>query len=446
MLERKLPGEQTRQEAISGVKVVHTTLETLQGHQNEPNSLSLATAPLTIATRRLGENSFEHMAVFGLPLSKGELYNFLKRASNDRYDPGILDVSSDWSNPDRSSWHKPNPTYGRKKQDGTHASLDEIHQAYKAGWTTFQTHRHDFIDAVRDANAEPNYLFSMPSILSSEYVTKKTLVENARKQLLEPKSLTTATLLAEMSKFETIQLTEILKQSRSRRRLTIKEKKMKSDQLSRKILYRIRNSVAYREVFFDSELWQRIVDDYISANFKAGTFQVDKDQNLMFYRRKKENDPGDEPVQIPLTITRDTGSGYNTYHDEYKNGKLVYVKNKPTREMQPQPSLTPAIHWIIQNGVRHLHTEAIDDHPLIQTALEHEVGPRVEKSKFDALLGLLTILYFSPNIRKSLPTTMGSPHAVRDNKMGPGQIVVYAPLQKKQLESADILPILEQAT
>lgn len=448
MLEHDLGTSYTEPEAGSEVKVVHTTLETLQRHQKEPNGLSLTTAPLTIVTRRLGENSFEHMAVFGLPLSKDELYTFLKRASHDRYNTGIYDVAQDWSLVDKTEfWHTPNPHYGAIKEDGTHASLDEMHQAFKDGWTIFQSHRHDFIDAIRNANPEKSYPVQVPVILNSRYITREELTTNAKEELLKLKGQNpvASVFFSELMQLEASELKDILKQSKTGKKLNKQERAMNPYQLRRKILYRARNVRRFGELFFDSEVWQRIINSHISVNFQAGTLQTDY-ETLVFYRRRKENEEVTQPEQIPLTISRDFEEDHVTYRAAYKSGNLIYVLNKPQMgEVKPQPSLTPAIHWTVNDGVRQLHTEAIDDHPLIQTALERGVGPREEKSKFDALLGLLMILYLSPEIRKSLPPTMRSPHGVRPQKLGPGQIVSFAPLIRKHLENADLLPILEQA-
>lgn len=426
-------------EAGADLTVLNTTLEAITRTQEEPKDLFLARAPLTIVSQRR-EAGLEVIAAFGVRLSTGNLYRFLRRASGDKFDPGIYDAFADARAVDRDSWTSPNTYYGAAKEDGTHYSLDEMHRGLGEAWAVSELHRRDILEALKDA--DPGRKDAGPPEIHTGFISRAEILRNCTDQVINSRYFVGNALLKQIFvQFSADELRHILKMSKSRNTLTKKEKKMGENQLSRKILFGTHHSPVVREIFTRIPKWQAIVDRAIEEGYNTATF-VYEGKELTYY--KKKNYTGIIEDEIEPVITRRYSDRDVVYMARVTDAGVVYIKSEVISEMT-QPSLVPVIHLTEKGGQLRLQTEPISDHPFLEAISASQPGLLNDNTTADSLLGLLTVAYFSPEITKKWPARMHSPHGLRTQFMGPLQVLVLGPMRRLELSQAKLVPLLASA-
>jgi hypothetical protein len=420
------------------IRVVTTTFENVCGPQDEPSPLALAKAPLIIASRRVGAMS-EHMAAIVEPLSTGNLYTFLKRAHNDMRDPGIGDAIGDAAYVDTSSWTSHQNYYGVKREDGADYSLDDMHRGLGEAWDISEAHRKDFLASLRDAN--PNMKGAGPEKLNTGYINLTELNRLVSGMFTNlSNSASRDVYMGVMGQFNKEQLKDMIRTSRSSRRLTRKEKRMSEVQLRNRFLFRAGHAPKLKQTIMDTPLWLDMIAAEIAEQYHPGTLDTEGEQ-LTFYRKKSS--PEEVPLnEIPPYFTKKFGNYNVVYHAEVTNTGVVYRKLEALPN-NPQPALVSIVHWTEEGGTRQLQMDSILGHPLTERILMEQ--PLKEGWIPDSLAGLLSVLYFSDEARATLKKEVPTPHSKRPQRMGPLQAMVIGPMRRLQLSRDKILPALEVA-
>lgn len=427
-------GLKTERESSPDVKIVKTTMENVLGTpMEEPKGLGLLAAPLIIASRKTGEQT-EYFAVIDHPLAQQGMYQFLRRVANDKFNPGIYDVFFDWGMPDRAAKAQ------LSGEEDYNTRLQKMHETMNDSWTTFERHRRKFMDVINPDNGFGN----APETLDSPFLTLDQLPAYTRRQFRTEREFSQAAFNLVTKAFSKEEIIKLLLESRKGHGgVSKRERRMDPEVLRRRLLYRLYNSNQNKEQFYKTALGQQIIDNLVEANFDTYELPIGENETMEIYRRKFN---GQEPKPLPKRISkpyRQFMSGKDVqvpFELVYEDGKIVYKRDDSVGNV----FMIPAIHWT--NGDTRLLKTDDDESKDMMQKIASKVPEFKQQPHIDSLLGLLSVAYFSPEIRQKWQEKAGLPSGRYEQFMGPGQMPVMAHIRRHELEkSSSILPALEQA-
>lgn len=376
-----------------------------------PNWLNV---PLVLEAVDHGDRT-EYVATVLRTLDSKSLYDFLRATTNNRFDPGVVDVRSDWEMPDRA--------HGRPGSGVEYfRRLLHLHEAMGTSWLAFETVRREFITAI-----EPPLETQIRTTLPCPFLIEPQIAADLKSKLYRHGKATNQ-LFAELLRETTrANLQVILANSRVQHELLPHERKMDTTELQRQILGRIRHSQWYSQRFFDSELWSELLRRYREQFFEATEVKLLTGEKVTAYQMRAQ-----DSSNFNLRLHQN-GRWYDLV---LEHDRLLYRTNQDGATV----SLVPSIHWTKVESSAARHTRELHVSSLLGKSAETVAGMSINRN---SLMGILLVALFSPEERQLWPTKMGLPGGNYEQAIGPGQAPVMAHLRATQLSESAVLPAME---
>lgn len=139
------------------------------------------------------------------------------------------------------------------------------------------------------------------------------------------------------------------------------------------------------------------------------------------------------------TFSIETEEALGTGHFSVNEKDAVFSTDRST-VIRRNNLLVPVLHWKNRDGER----KWINPHPMGELEDRLQLRTLPPEQKPDTLVGLLTLLYVSPEIVIQMPKAMTLQGSNFDQGMGAAQIPVLALIREKSLLQSRLLPAAEQ--
>lgn len=391
-----------------------TTLVSIIGEKVKgPLSDELLQSPLNLSVKKTPQG-LEYFASISTILVGEDFHKFLALVANNVFDVGIYGIVADWELPDDASSSGDQAYYQRLQS--LHSKLGEV-------WITFENHRKRFISTINDKALEFSRYLPLPFNLMTKAEVDKEIASRFKTSTLEKDR---DKFLRSISHLSADEVRDLLRGSRRNGKLNDRERYMNDRQLRFRLMHRVRNSSIFGEQFLKSSLWTGVYEEFFN-DYRIVRVEPENEGTQpreIGYRRFTKSDDC-----IDTELARNKIENNCVYELCEEDGRFKY---RLVESSKPTNGMLPVVHWIKNNaGSRVLLADELNT-PTVQFSL-------------DTLLGILTVAYFSPEIRKEWPQRVGLPGSYKQQEMGPAQIPVLALIRKNELEHSEFLEKLEGA-
>lgn len=391
-----------------------TTTRELLGRNIEEDPINLASAPLIIGSVKRDASTTEYFAIIDIPFtSHHSFFPFLKAASPVPDNIGTQEqhlqaVIDDWTMPDF-----------REPRD---KNLYKVHSQLGASWFEFEKHRELFLEVLYAEGSVPPWipsgqLMTYGDVVNDFPIHGVKLDDSELMRMIEIGTAVTEPFRAFMHARDIGNLTDLNKHNRA------------------KLLREF-----YRQS--DRNIQKQLTDTYADLAFNS--FETgDENQQRTFYGRRVQNgrEEAFDAERNVITLKYPTYSIEAEPRISPRLGKVDYRLDQST--FRPL-SIVPLLHWTSSvktdsGEVTRNWEMSFEESPDLENAVHplaknHSMaGEEDYMRRFNPLVGMLALPYFSAELRERWPKYVGLPGVRRKQAMGPAQVPVLALIRQREL-------------
>ncbi len=407
--------------------------EIVRKKMKDSGIVDLVKAPLHVAKLPVDEHTTSYVAVIDKPLSQFAFIHFLNSASPSPYkyyDYMTRAVIADWQMPDNLN-----------SED---RRLNHVHaEGLGQSWQEFERHRRLFLEVLKTEDKLPAPV-TKGKVLSVSDVAGDFMFQGVKMGGKELLTLLSSDEQLMQGFGEFFRATDIRgynkKDPASALRAFAKTGQKRRAKLLRHFLQHS-----------SPEMQDRMLQQYAQVAFNS--FVEPKEQGAKrFFTRK---------VQQGREETLDANAGNCTlrYPNFSIEGKPTLVRGRMGYQLIPESVryrsfVKPLLHWQTSTDpeTTEMQRKWVMDLPNDEKVAEstwHFVdkntieGNPVDLKRLNPLVGIVTIPYFSFEVRNKWPRSVGLPNGRYEQSMGPAQIPVLAHIRRNDLFNEDIISAIE---